>query len=385
VQEQLERYYLENNRFESQQFSPSGPPARPSEFARAVTPFQSHFPQPAPAPARSSKPVGAVARVQRQTNYRLGAVLVKRCRSLSGWLGMPGAMLREVRAIRKERSSRKNEKLPPLGSYSDAAKAERLKQDLSYRWGRALVKHGRTPWGWPVLPFALHRELRRFRRWYDMDQINGRVEKAFQRVDGRIKGTETLLGRELSKVTQHLDKRASAGNEALARATEQFRATHELWAKERGELTQARDAARAEARGLAEQLKVAQEDWAKERGQAQQRMVEQLKILQEGWAKERGGLAQARDTARGEAQKVTEQLRVAREGWTKEAAALIGSRDESACQVGEQQVQIRTLEQQVRDMVGQERQVQQSLRSELANAQGQLEVLRQLLLPGSNR
>jgi hypothetical protein len=42
--------------------------------------------------------------------------------------------------------------------------AERVKQHISYRLGEVVLRHGRTPWGWLILPFALIRVARVYRR-----------------------------------------------------------------------------------------------------------------------------------------------------------------------------------------------------------------------------
>ncbi len=45
-----------------------------------------------------------------------------------------------------------------------ANEAERVKQEIPYRLGQVLIRHGRRPWGWPILPIALLREVRAHRR-----------------------------------------------------------------------------------------------------------------------------------------------------------------------------------------------------------------------------
>ncbi len=41
---------------------------------------------------------------------------------------------------------------------------ERVKEQISYRLGQVLLRHGRTPWGWVTLPFALLGEARAHRK-----------------------------------------------------------------------------------------------------------------------------------------------------------------------------------------------------------------------------
>lgn len=134
VQEELERYYLENQK------------------------LKQRLPKPKPP-----GPYGAADRIKRQLSYRLGALMIQRSRSVVGWAGMPWALWAEVRAFRKERAARANEKLPPIHTYSDAHEAERVKKHLSYRLGSTLIELGKSPLGWLKLPFALHRQVKEYR------------------------------------------------------------------------------------------------------------------------------------------------------------------------------------------------------------------------------
>ncbi|MFN3298076.1 hypothetical protein [Caldimonas sp.] len=134
VQEELERYYLENQRLK-QKLAPPKPPG----------------------------PYGAADRIKRQLSYRLGAVMIERSRSVGGWLSMPWALAAEVRAFRQEAAARPAKKLPPIHTYRDAHEAERVKQHLSYRLGSTMLQYGKSPLGWLKLPFALQRQVREFR------------------------------------------------------------------------------------------------------------------------------------------------------------------------------------------------------------------------------
>jgi hypothetical protein len=125
VQEELERYYLENQDLKKKQ----------------------------PKPA--DKVYGAAQRVQQQLNYRLGATMIAHSRSFKGWLRMPTALLGEVRVYRKEQSTEAVQMLPPLETYADAHEAERYRKHLSYQLGQTMLKHAKTPWGWLWMPLAL--------------------------------------------------------------------------------------------------------------------------------------------------------------------------------------------------------------------------------------
>lgn len=134
VQEELERYYLENQSLKKNQVKPQ------------------------------AKLYGAADRIQQQLTYRLGATLIANSRSLGGWFRMPLALRRELNAYRVEIFNKSNQNLPPIHTYVDAHEAERCKQHLSYKLGQTLLKRIKTPWGLFVLPFALLSTVNDFKK-----------------------------------------------------------------------------------------------------------------------------------------------------------------------------------------------------------------------------
>lgn len=134
VQEELERYFLENQRLK-----------------------QTRVPRGAPL-------YGAADRVKQQLTYRLGATMIERSRSLGGWISMPFALIGTTRRFRADVRARGDEKLPSISKYQDRHEAERIKQHLSYRIGSALLRNVKSPVGWIRLPFAIRREVRAFRQ-----------------------------------------------------------------------------------------------------------------------------------------------------------------------------------------------------------------------------
>lgn len=125
VQEELERYYLENQDLKKSQAKPKA----------------QHY--------------GAAERIQKQLSYRLGATMIANSRSLGGWLHMPIALIAQVREYRQELPAKSLKKLPPIQSYADAKEAERYRKHLSYQLGQTMLKNAKTPWGWLWMPFAL--------------------------------------------------------------------------------------------------------------------------------------------------------------------------------------------------------------------------------------
>ncbi len=138
VQEELERYYLENC-----QLKANG----------SACNFQS-----------KKEYYGAADRVKQQLSYRLGATVIKQSRSLRGWLKMPFALRTEVNRYNKYRESIKNQNFPPISQYKDAYEAEKVKKHLSYRLGARFLSNIKTFSGWVSLPWSLYAEVKEFKK-----------------------------------------------------------------------------------------------------------------------------------------------------------------------------------------------------------------------------
>lgn len=138
VQEELERYYLENHQLKA------GGAKLHSQ----------------------SKPTyyGAAERVKQQLSYRLGATMIAQSRSVVGWLRMPFALNAEFKRFKQDQAARANQKLPPIAQYRDAHEAERVKQHLSYRLGARMIANSKTLGGWVAMPWALLGETQAFRK-----------------------------------------------------------------------------------------------------------------------------------------------------------------------------------------------------------------------------
>lgn len=107
VQEELERYYLENQKLKSQNQTP----AKPVYY-------------------------GAAERVKEDLPYRLGATMVNHSKSAKDLAVLPLALAKEYREFNKNKPS---DNLPDLAQYQDADEAEKVKKHLSYRLGKTLV------------------------------------------------------------------------------------------------------------------------------------------------------------------------------------------------------------------------------------------------------
>ncbi len=124
VQEELEKYYLENQRLKEKR----------EEQKR-------HY--------------GAAERIKRQLSYRLGAKMIEKSHSFLGILGLPFSLRKVYIEYKKDMKERRGKKLPPIERYVDAYEAERVKGHLSYMLGQTTIKTMKNPFGVFVLPFRL--------------------------------------------------------------------------------------------------------------------------------------------------------------------------------------------------------------------------------------
>lgn len=119
VQEELERYYLENRELKINQ--------QPVHY-------------------------GAVDRLKNDFTYQMGATIISSSRKLLPIPFLPLILWRVTKRIRKEQEGAN---LPLLTDYRDYHEAEKVRKHLSYQLGVVWQKHIRTPWGWIYMPFAL--------------------------------------------------------------------------------------------------------------------------------------------------------------------------------------------------------------------------------------
>ena len=136
VQEELERYYHENQRLKA---AANAKPAKPRYY-------------------------GAADRIKQQLTYRLGARVILQNQTFWGKVLLLPALWHEARAFKHDQANRIEKKFPPLNQYADAHEAERVKQHLSYRLGLVVRQVGYNPFKWPILPFALKSATKLWKR-----------------------------------------------------------------------------------------------------------------------------------------------------------------------------------------------------------------------------
>jgi len=136
VQEELERYYHENQKLKA---AVNTKPSKPRYY-------------------------GAADRIKQQLTYRLGARVILQNQTFWGKVLLLPALWHEARAFKHDQANRIEKKFPPLNQYADAHEAERVKQHLSYRLGLIVRQVGYNPFKWPILPFALKSATKLWKR-----------------------------------------------------------------------------------------------------------------------------------------------------------------------------------------------------------------------------
>lgn len=126
VQEEMERYYLENQKLKAQK----------QEVAKPVY-------------------YGAADRVKEDLPYRLGATMVSHSKSAKDLAALPLALAKEYHQFQKNQPA----DLPAIEEYQDASEAEKVKKHLSYRLGRTLVDGLKSPKSAIDLPVKLGKEI----------------------------------------------------------------------------------------------------------------------------------------------------------------------------------------------------------------------------------
>lgn len=148
AQTELERYCdeIERHRDEAKRYS-----AEIQQLRRSLR-----------AARKARRPKGAAKRAREHLRHRLGVALIHGKRGFLGSVRAPLAVAYE--SIRFLADRAKNVDEPPLSEYVDAEKAEAVIRDLPYRLGAIIIEYARNPVRWLGMPFALRREVRKFRQ-----------------------------------------------------------------------------------------------------------------------------------------------------------------------------------------------------------------------------
>lgn len=136
LQEELERYYIENKKLKSSEVSKS---------EQTITDLEqqpTHY--------------GAAERIKQDLPYRLGEKILK-AKQPKHIVSLPFVLAKEYSDFQKNGLS--VEKLPPIELYKDAYEADKVKEHLSYKVGKVLVDSTKSPKKMVTLPKNLSKEV----------------------------------------------------------------------------------------------------------------------------------------------------------------------------------------------------------------------------------
>ena len=133
VQEELEKYYIENKVLEEKK-------------------------------EEEKRYYGAAERVKDQLSYRLGKIILEKSKSFFGVLSLPFSLINVILEYKKDMKFKKFKKLPPINKYADAYEAQRVKSHLSYMLGQSIIKTMKKPYGIFILPFKISATYKNFKK-----------------------------------------------------------------------------------------------------------------------------------------------------------------------------------------------------------------------------
>lgn len=136
IQEELERYYIENQKLKNIEVSKS------ERTIRDLEQQPTHY--------------GAAERIKQDLPYRLGEKIVK-AKQPKHIVSLPFVLAKEYSDFQKNEVS--VEKLPSIKLYKDAYEAEKIKKQLSYKLGVVVTTEVKSYKGLLSLPFKIVKEV----------------------------------------------------------------------------------------------------------------------------------------------------------------------------------------------------------------------------------
>ena len=133
VQEELEKYYLENKRFKEKQ-------------------------------EEAHRYYGAAERVKKQLRYRVGKEITQKYKSILGIITLPFSLVLVYIDYKKDKKKINREKLPPISEYADAYEVPRIKRHHAYRVGDVVISSLQTSSGFFAIPYRLIKLYKEFKK-----------------------------------------------------------------------------------------------------------------------------------------------------------------------------------------------------------------------------
>ncbi len=107
---------------------------------------------------------GAADRIKNQLTYRLGYKIQKHGKSLFGIIFLPFILFFTYLGFKREMKKYEWNTLPPIHEYEDVHEANRIKSHLSYKLGVIFLQEINNPFKWLTLPYKLIKEGKRFKQ-----------------------------------------------------------------------------------------------------------------------------------------------------------------------------------------------------------------------------
>jgi len=216
VQEDLERIFHENQRLKNNSFE-----------------------------SNSRKLYGAAGRIRNDLPYKLGRKFIENSKSIKGWIYMPWQLCRVFLDFQKEKKD-----LPPVCFYADAGEAEKVKQNLSYRFGSVILNRSLLL-GWITLPFSLYKTYADFKKgkvWKEPSEPISTVKWRFMHLLPGFYKLETrnaVLDFKVQEISFQLDQAKSERDQAKSER-DQAKSERDQAKSERDQAKSERDQAKSE-------------------------------------------------------------------------------------------------------------------------------------------
>lgn len=105
---------------------------------------------------------GAADRIRNQLQYKLGATMIEHSKDLKGVITLPVALYEELCDFLEINIAEKQ--LPEIDEYEDAKDAEKIKEHLSYKLGEVMLKNSKSLSGLLKLPIDVKTTIVEFKR-----------------------------------------------------------------------------------------------------------------------------------------------------------------------------------------------------------------------------
>ncbi|MBT0815598.1 hypothetical protein KJQ77_03415, partial [Campylobacter lari] len=124
------------------------------------------------------KSIGAVERIKNQLSYRLGYAIVSNIKNPLKMVMIPSSIVKSVKEYRQYKNKTKHIVFQPLEAYADYEECSKVQNHLSYRIGKTILSANKQGVkGFVKLPYSLITEVRQFKNKKYKDKVERVNEK----------------------------------------------------------------------------------------------------------------------------------------------------------------------------------------------------------------